>query len=428
MTYQEACDRLTATSGLGSKPGLETIKHLCSLIGDPQDQLSIVHVAGTNGKGSTCTMIAAILQAAGYHTGLYLSPHIAGYRDSVYVNRHMISKDDFADVVSSVCKQADVMAAQGIYATGFEILTVCAFLWFNKNKCDAVVLETGMGGRLDATNIIKNPLVSVLTAISFDHTAFLGETIERITYEKCGIIKPGGITVSYPEQDKAVLSAIQKAVKEKENRFIVPDTAQLETVSFGIDGACFIYRGLNAQINLGGKHQVLNAVTAIETVTALQSYHGFAVCDAAVIQGLHDTYLPARQEVLSVKPLILLDGAHNLQGILALADTISSRIANRPLVAIMGMLSDKQYERSVAVMAALCDRFIAVVPDNPRAMDASIIARIAQRYCGSVEAADNAEDALEDALSYAGQNGAVVICGSLYMANRMRNEIKKILN
>ena len=426
MNYKAVYERLKNTAKLGSKLGLDNTVCLCGLLGDPQDRLKFVHVAGTNGKGSTCAMVASILTAAGYKTGLYLSPYLRDYRDSYYINGKMISEADFADVISAVYEQADRMEEAGMYPTEFEILTAGAFLWFCQNRCDIVILETGMGGRLDATNIIKTPLVSVLTTISYDHHLFLGDTIKKITGEKSGIIKKNGITVSYPEQTDAAFGVIKKTAQEKDNIIITPDIDKLNIICSGLEGTCFEYRGVKLYIALGGRHQAKNAVTAIETVRALNQYHGFMISDDAVKNGLETTYLPGRQEVLCRNPLIILDGAHNLQGIEALENTINSSIKNHPLVVVMGMLSDKQYEQSIAIMAKRCDKFIAVSPDNPRALDVSVAAGIAGKYCSNVASYDEVNKALADAVMSSGNNGAVIICGSLYLASKIRDAIKKL--
>ncbi|MDD5017841.1 MAG: bifunctional folylpolyglutamate synthase/dihydrofolate synthase [Eubacteriales bacterium] len=420
MNYAKACDILETASKLGSRPGLGNIRRLCALLGGLQDSLKFVHVAGTNGKGSVCMMTAAILQAAGYKTGLYLSPYLEDYRDAFFINGRKISKTAFARTVSAVHRQAERMAKEGMYATEFEILTACAFFWFHQSGCDAVVLETGMGGRLDATNVIKTPLVSVLMAISFDHTAFLGDTIKMITEEKCGIIKPGGITVCYPDQDKAAVDVIEKAVSEKENVIVMPEPGRLKIICSDLDGTHFVYRGLEAHVGLGGRHQAINAVTAIETADTLRKYKGFLISDDEVKCGLRAAYLPARQEVLCRYPLILLDGAHNLQGIKALAESINNNIIDKYIVVVMGMLSDKQYEQSIAIMAGLGDKFIAVRPDNPRALDKTCVANIAKKYSGNVTCHDDATETLADAVASCGRDGAVVICGSLYLGSSMR--------
>lgn len=423
MDYCEAKNYIKKAVRFGSKLGLEAISALCARLGSPQDTLRFVHVAGTNGKGSVCAMISSILQKAGYKTGLFLSPHMSEHRDSLRINGDMMGQDVFAVTMTDVKTAADTLASEGICATEFELLTACALLWFCRSGCDIVVLETGLGGRLDATNVVTTTLVSVITAISMDHMQYLGDTIRKITREKCGIIKPGGVTVCYPEQSEEAVDIIRAAAVKNGNIIIIPDIGQLETEDCGLEGTQIAYRGRSARLHLQGSHQTRNAVTAIETVWALRERFGFHLPDEAIVCGLEAAYLPARQEILTCKPLIMLDGAHNLQGIEALADTIRASFAGRRLAVVMGMLRDKQYNECIAVMARLSGRFCAVQPDNPRALDAAEVAEVAKAHGGAARAYDNADDAVRAALEFCGEEGAVVICGSLYMADQMRKVV-----
>jgi dihydrofolate synthase/folylpolyglutamate synthase len=423
MDYTDACARLKQAASLGSRPGLDSIRRLCARLGDPQDVVPAVHVAGTNGKGSVCAMIASILQAAGYRTGLYTSPYLTDWRDSFAVGGKKIAKAEFARAITPVLGQADAMAAEGIYATEFEILTACAFHWFRERGCDIAVIETGMGGRLDATNAIAHPALSVITAISYDHTAYLGDTLAQIAMEKCGIIKPGGVTVCDPAQPEEAMQVIREAAQRNENALIVPDMQQLTAISADVTGVSLVYRRIRAHIRMGGSHQARNAATAIEAALVLRK-KGYTIPDAAIQKGLGAACLPARQEVLRVKPLVLLDGAHNLQGIQALAQTVRG-ITNRPLAVVMGMLADKPYREAIPIMASLCGRFCAVQPDNPRALPARAAADIARRHCENVQAYERVEDAVKAAADFAGSGGTVVICGSFYITVAARRAVNR---
>ena len=425
MNYAQSCKRLKQTAQMGSKLGLDNIRKLCARLGDPQDKLRIVHVAGTNGKGSICAMTASILKAAGYKTGLYTSPFLKNYRDSFAVDGKMISPTDFASVISEVFEQADKLNAQGVFPSEFEILTAGAFLWFFEQSCDIVVLETGLGGRLDATNVISRPLVSVITAIAMDHMDYLGSTLKQIAHEKCGIIKPGGVTVCYPAQEPDALRTIKDAAAAQENPLMLPDAAQIENIRMQPGGTSFDYCGTSYRLKLGGTHQAYNAVTAIETAGALQKYHQLAISGKHIIKGLLLAYMPARQEILAQHPLIMLDGAHNLQGIQALADTLAALAPSRPLAVIMGMLKDKEYEECIRIMASLCGRFIAVRPPNPRALNAKTAASVAAKYCADTSAAGSFQAAVSEAVSFCGKDGTIIICGSLYMADAMRRAVLK---
>lgn len=424
MTYAQCCKRLKQTAAMGSRLGLESIRALCACLGNPQDALRIVHVAGTNGKGSVCAMTASILKAAGYKTGLYTSPFLKNYRDSFAVDGKSISPADFARVISQVFTQVDRLNEQGVFPTEFEILTAGAFVWFAAQACEAVVLETGLGGRLDATNVISHPLVSVITAVSMDHMDYLGSTLSQIAREKCGIIKPGGVTVSYPAQEAETLRIIEDATKAQGNPLVIPDAARIKNIRMQFDGTSLEYRGAAYQLGLNGRHQAFNAATAIETANVLRGNDQYMISDGHIAEGLRLAYVPARQEILARQPLVMLDGAHNPQGIEALADTLSA-IKPRPLAVIMGILRDKEYEACIRVMASLADRFIAVRPPNPRVLAAAKTAAVAAQYCANTAAEKSYGKAVSDAALFCGQNGTIVICGSLYMADAMRRAVLK---
>ena len=421
MDYTQAKSYIESAVKFGSKLGLETITALCARLGNPQDGLRFVHVVGTNGKGSTSAMIASIMREAGYKTGLFLSPHMAEYRDSVLINSGMMPETAFAATMTDVKEASDALVEEDIFATEFELLTAFVLLWFRRSGCDIVVLETGLGGRLDATNVVSTTLVSVITAIAMDHMQYLGDTIEQIAGEKCGIIKPGGVTVCYADQPEAALNVIMSAAVERGNDIIIPDRGQLALEDNGLSGITVNYRGIWARLRLPGRHQAGNAAVAMETAFALRERYGFDISDAAIAAGLESAYLPARQEVLSRNPLVLLDGAHNLQGIEALADTVKRGLAGRRLAVVMGILSDKQYDECIGIMACLADKLFAVKPDNVRALNAKEVAEVAKAHGGDAQAYDDMEEAVRAALKFSGVDGAVVICGSLYMADKMRS-------
>jgi len=419
LNYNEVREYIESAAKFGSKLGLDTITALCVRLGNPQDKLPFVHVAGTNGKGSTCAMISSILLKAGHKPGLFLSPHMAEHRDSLFVSGEMITESAFAETMNVVKTAADALAREGIYATEFELLTAAAFVWFCRSGCDIAVLETGLGGRLDATNVIKTTRVSVITAIAMDHMQYLGDSLAQIAREKCGIIKPGGVTVTCAGQPAEALDVIKAAAAARGNDIIIPDPGQIGYTDSRLDGIIIRYRGIEAHLRLPGRHQAGNAATAIETARALRERYGYHISDEAIRQGLEAAYLPARQEVLCRRPLVLLDGAHNLQGIEALAETVKAHLAGRRTAVVMGMLRDKQYDECIGVMAQLCGKLFAVRPDNARALAAEKVAEVARKYGCDAAAYDDADAAVRDALDYCGPDGAVVICGSLYMAGRM---------
>lgn len=424
MNYAQAAERLKQSAKLGWKPGLESVGRLCARLGDPQDALPTVHIAGTNGKGSVCAMIASSLRAAGYRTGLYTSPYLAGYRDSFDIGGEKITPEEFAEVMEAVYAQADAMTAEGLYPTEFEILTAGAFYWFAQRGCDIAVIETGMGGRLDATNVIAQPLVSVITPISYDHMAYLGDTLTDIAREKCGIIKPGGVTVTGIGQAEEAMNVIREVAATRGNALIVPDASQYAAGETDLHGSCFVYRGIAMQTRMGGAHQPENTLTATEALLVLRE-RGFDISGEAIARGIGAAYLPARQEVLRESPLVLLDGAHNVQGLESLAHTMRG-IQRRPLAVVMGMLADKQYVESIGMIASLCDRFFAVRPDNPRALDPQATAEAARRSGVSAAAYESMDEAVRDAAAFAGDKGAIVICGSFYNAEAARRAVDQL--
>jgi len=426
LNYSEACEELKKASRLGSRPGLGNIRRLCALLGDPQDGLHTIHVAGTNGKGSVSAMTAAVLTAAGYKTGLFVSPHIESYNDGFLIRGQSVSKGDFAHAFSDVYEKSKLMEREEMNVTEFEMLAACAFVLFRQKGCDAAVIEAGMGGRLDATNVIRLPLISVITAISKDHTDYLGETVEEITRHKCGIIKKGGITVCYPDQPKGVVGIVKETAAEKKNMLYIPDASGLYVLSSTLEGTRFRYRGLDMRVSMPGRFQAQNAATAVETAIALREERGFHISGADIVKGLAEAHMPARQELLFKNPPVLLDGAHNVQGIEALADTVRHNLKGRGLAVVMGMLKDKPYEQCIAVMAGLADGFFAAAPDSPRALPAEAAADLARRYCRGARAFSDAEEALRAAADFAGRSGAIVICGSFYLAAAMRRAARNI--
>ncbi len=425
MDYAQIADRLKQSAMLGWKPGLESVGRLCARLGNPQDAIPTVHVAGTNGKGSICAMTASSLRAAGYKTGLYMSPYLTDYRDSFDIGGNKISQDEFARVMTEVYAHADAMAAEGLYPTEFEILTAGAFLWFAQSGCDIAVIETGMGGRLDATNVISQPLVSVVAPISYDHMAYLGSTLTEIAREKCGIIKPGGVTVMSIDQGGEAKQVIREAAKAKGSALIIADTGKVERMGTSLYGTELTYRGIAMHVRMGGGHQYANALAAVDTLLALREC-GFTITDEAISRGVGAAYLPARQEILREAPFVMLDGAHNVQGLESLWLTMRDLWERHPVV-IMGMLADKQVEECVADIVPACCRFIAVRPDNPRALPPQALAEIAGRSGVEAVAYERMDEAMQDAVDFAGAQGAIVICGSLYLAEAARRAVDQYI-
>ena len=422
MNYEEAVRIIDSLLVFGSRPGLERIRELTDRLGAPDRELSFVHVAGTNGKGSTCAMTASALIKAGYKTGLFISPYVLEFRERFMINGNMIPEQTLADIVEEIYPVVLEMKKEDKIITEFEFVLAVALVWFRREGCDIVVLETGLGGRFDATNIIEAPLVTAITSISLDHTAVLGDSYEKIAFEKSGIIKENGITVVYGDQEKGAMEVIREAALRRSNRLITAAPEEAEIISSDITGSEFIYRGIRLKLRLIGEHQIKNACTAVCILEGLRA-SGLEISDEAVSSGFGEVSFPARLELLRDKPLVILDGAHNPGGAEALAGTIKKYLPGKRLVGIAGILADKDVGTYMGCLIPLFDQLITVEPDNPRKMSAKELAEITGRWCGSVTPVNDLRQAYEYALSVTGEEDALLIFGSLYLASDMRKII-----
>ena len=407
MNYEQALETIRKRSNFSLQPTLERIKEVLNKLGDPQEKFPSIHIAGTNGKGSTTTMCASILKEAGFKTGLFISPYIIDFRERIQINNEFISKEDLVRLVERVDKI-------DIPLTEFEFVTAVGFLYFAEQNCDVAVIETGLGGRLDATNSLpKNKkLVSVITKICLDHTAVLGDTIEEIAGEKCGII--GNRTVMFPTQEKSVAEII----KNSSNELVIPDLNELEIIKSDVFGNTYIYKGVNYRLALGGEHQILNAITAIE---ALKNT-GLKISQTAYIEGLKKATFPARLEVANKQPLVIIDGAHNPDGAAVLKNAMKEYEGK--ITAIVGMLKDKDCEKILKILLPLCDEVFCVsVPHNPRTLTACELSLMAEKYCKKVSVSKTLEAALENAKK---TKNTVFVFGSLYLASATRTLIPQI--
>lgn len=419
LTYEQALNYVDSFLQFGINPGLERIKLLLEMIGNPQKKLKFIHVAGTNGKGSICTFLSSILTLSGLKTGLFTSPFILDFRERFKIDGNMISKNDFVNIVEYIMPFVKKMPKNGSNLTEFELITVIAFLWFAKKECDIVVLEVGLGGRLDATNVIDSALVSVITSISYDHVNILGETIEKIAKEKAGIIKSNGTLVLYPKQNNKALFSIKSVAKELKNKIIVPCLNELSNIKTNLSGTSFDYMEETFEITLLGKHQVYNAITAISVINFLKNI-GFKISKEHVKKGLADAKIPARFEIISQNPLIILDGSHNMDGATTLANSIKLYLSQKRIIAIVGMLKDKEVSKVLSIVAPLVSDFIAVRPENYRAMDNLELCKLIKNLNKTCTVADNLADAANFAIKQLDENSAILVFGSLYLASQIR--------
>lgn len=418
MTYEEAEKYVHSLSRFSSYPGLDRMRCLLEKLGNPQKKLKFIHVAGTNGKGSVTTLCANILQRAGYRTGLYISPYVTEFRERFQINGQMIGQKDFARLLEKIIPYAEEMKMQGDGINEFECNTALAFLYFAEQKCDVVCLEVGLGGRCDSTNIIDTALVSVITAISLDHTKVLGDTVAQIAHEKAGIIKATTSVVTYPKQDDDALVVIMEECAKKNSSLIMPNIGGLHITNADIFGSDFCYGNQCYHIGLVGKHQVYNCLMVLEVMQILTQM-GYVIPREAMLDGISQTKFPARFEVISSKPLIVIDGAHNYSGMKALAQTIKE-LRCFPKVAVIGMLADKDYTEAVKLISPLCKQICTVPIDNPRSLSPQQLKNSIQPYCQEVTAYSSREEALQMALEKLEEEDTMLICGSLYLAGEMR--------
>lgn len=431
MTYQKALACIHSLDVFGSKPGLERIGELLNRIGNPQNKLKFVHVAGTNGKGSVCVMLSNILEKSGYKTGLYISPFITDFRERIQINNKMVSQSLLAEAVEKIFPVVEQMAKENLIITEFELVCAVAFYCFLKEGCDIVVLETGLGGRFDATNVINCPLCSVITHISLDHTAILGNTLKQIAFEKSGIIKENGICV-VARQEQEAMDEITNNARLKNNRMFFGDDIDISVLNGNLLSNDFLYNNQKIQLSLQGNHQLDNVKTVLCVTQVLNNYCKYIIPDNAIKAGLENVVHPARLEIISKNPLVVLDGAHNPDGITALKNYIVEKImpisGHKKLICIIGMLSDKDSESSIEILGGIFSTVIAVPINNPRSLTASQLAEKCRGHFENVIACEQVDKAFDMALNISkASNTPIIICGSLYLAGEIRPYITQVL-
>lgn len=419
MTYKEALAYISSFEAFGIRPGLERIGALCNALGNPQDKLSFIHIAGTNGKGSTSTLIANSLASSGHKVGLFISPYVIDFRERFSINGEMISKSEFAEMVGEIKPIIDELPIT-LIPTEFELITALAFLYFYNNSCKYVVLEVGLGGRFDSTNIIKKPLVSVITSVSKDHMAVLGDTIEKIAFEKAGIIKYNSPVVSYPLQATQAYEVIKEVASEMKSDLFVPNLNELQIIEQSIYGSKFTFKNDNYTLALMGEHMVYNAITALLTLDVLKA-GGHFIDSNAVKHALKSTRMPGRLEIVSEKPLVIFDGGHNEGCALALEKVFKTYLEGYRLLAVSCLMADKDYDTYLRILAPYFDTFIASSIEYSRALSAEKLAKHAKSYCSNVMVEKNAGDAFKLGLSKVrGEKDLLVVCGSFYFLSELR--------
>lgn len=422
MTAAEAISYIESQGWSTTRLGLERTQELLQRLGDPQKKLKFVHVAGSNGKGSTCAMLDAILRRAGCRVGLYISPYIQDFCERMQVDGENIPGETLAAITERVRREADAMED---HPSQFELVTAIAMEFFLQRRCDIVVLEVGMGGALDSTNVIDPPEAAVLTNIGLEHTEYLGDTLEKIAATKAGIIKPGCSCVCYDGAPE--VTAVIRSVCARNN---VPLTRAgrfpAKTVRQDLDGQVFSWRGGEYQLALLGPHQVRNAAVVLETVEALRE-RGWNIPEEAVRAGLREVKWPARLEILSRKPLFILDGGHNPQCAEALMNSVGQLLQGRRIVCLCGVLADKNYPRMMELMMPCAQEFVCLTPVSDRALPAQALADYLTEQGARARACTGIPDGIHAALTAAGEDGAVIAFGSLYLAGAVRTAFGPVL-
>jgi len=429
LNYDAVTSYLVQIERFGSRPGLERIIKLLNFLGNPEKNLNVIHVAGTNGKGSVCSMLQSVLMNAGYQVGMYTSPHLERYNERLKINNQDISNDDFTDIGEKVIWAAKKCVENGTeHPTVFECLTAMAFLYFYEKKVDFVVLEVGLGGRHDATNVIKKPLVSVITAIGKDHQDVLGNDIESIAYEKGGIIKKNCATVLY-FPNRLVYNVINE-ICQKENSPLFYNSNikfkdvrhSLDKMFFSIETDLYTYDGL--ELSLLGEHQLYNAATVLTTVEILKK-QGVVIPESSIKQGLKDCYWPGRIEIIKKEPLVILDGSHNEESAQALSQFLKDYLNNKKITLLIGILKDKPYKKIIDTILPFAKKVIITEPDSPRKLSASELAELVKAYPVEFIKCPDIKEAVELAEKLLSEEDVLVCTGSLYLIGKVKSYLSK---
>ena len=420
MTYQRAVDYIHSRPRFKNTDNHKAMRKLLEYLVNPQDNLKFVHIAGTNGKGSCAAMSANVLKTAGYKVGLNVSPFVVEFTERFQINGEYIPKDTLADITEKIkLYQEKILEEDGLELLEFEIVTALAFYYYNQENCDIVVLEVGIGGLLDSTNVIKDSLVSCIMNISYDHTNILGNTLSEIAFQKAGIIKPGRPVACYPAQDKSALATIKSVADGKNAPFILPDINAIKTTTVGFMESVLEYDGKKIKQAFTGVHQSYNATVVIEAMKQLRGY-GFDITDEDIVKGIETTRFPARIEVISKEPLIILDGGHNIDGVTALLNVLKENNITG-LTAVWASLSDKEPEKIIEMMKPYIDTLYTVPLFGARALTPQRLADMARPHFENVHTADSVESAIDKAMENMGSG--LLVFGSLYLASDARNHL-----
>ncbi len=420
MNETEAMQYIAEKNRLGSVLGLENIKELLRRLGNPQDHCRVVHIAGTNGKGSILAYMDAVLRDAGYQVGRYISPTVFSYLERFQINGEYMDRSIFATLLTRVAVVLEDMEQDGYTGTtAFEIETALAFLYFFEMKTDFVLLETGIGGRLDATNVVKAPVCTILASVRMDHMKILGNTISQIAYEKTGILRDDVPCVVYPLNAEA-MPVIRQECSLHNIDPIMPDLAELTIEKEDLYYEQFSYKNVNYKTSLLGKHQIYNAITAIEALNITKNKLNIDLKKENIQKGLHNAKWKGRFEILERSPYVIRDGAHNNDAAEQLYEQLTKHFTNHRITFIIGVLEDKEHYALLSRLVPLASRvYVLTVPDNPRALPADRLAEEANMFCQEVHIADSPEEAYRLARAEAKEDDVIVAFGSLYYIGRI---------
>lgn len=418
--YQQALTSIHAHGRFSGTPCLDRMRALLAALGNPHKKLKFVHVAGTNGKGSISAFTAKVLQFSGYHTGLFTSPYVVDFCERISINGENIPQAELCRIVSHVLGiEQELYLPEGETIGEFEFITACAMLYFAEQKCDIVVLEVGLGGRFDATNVIDTPEAAAMAHIALDHMDVLGNTIEQIASDKSYIVKYDSVLVNYPAQKESVNQILKKRCYNMNAKYI--QAPMPEILECSLNGTHCIIDGHDIHLRMIGRHQAENAAAAYTILQVLQQ-KGWHITEQAVMEGFAAAVMPARQEIVQTDPLLMIDGAHNIDGITALCETLDTMLPAGGISFILGMAADKQYEACVRMLTRRADTVYTVQPDSPRALSSSKLASVVREFSPYINVFDcgDVQSALKRAFRYAQEDDAIVVCGSLYVAGEAK--------
>ncbi|MDF3003493.1 MAG: bifunctional folylpolyglutamate synthase/dihydrofolate synthase [Bacillota bacterium] len=429
MTYQETLDKIHSFQKFGNRLGLERMTKLMELLGNPQERMNIIHVAGTNGKGSVCRYLYSVLQENGYRTGLYTSPFLERFTERIEFDGSEISEEDLISYTKLVLEKVDQMLEEGMESpTEFELITAIAFLYFAEQDMDYLVLEVGLGGIGDSTNMMSKPAASVITSISFDHTEYLGDTLEKIAVQKAGIIKLG-VPVILLVEDEGARGAIVGIAEEKGAPVYNAANAVYQIRERKSSGYTFdtVIRGTSYEgltISMLGRHQIRNAICALTVLEVLKNEKRIHLDKEKTYLGFLKAKQTGRFEIMSTNPYVIIDGAHNEAGAAALALAVKDHFPTEKILMVMGMLADKKIDKLGEIFGMITDEFIATEPDSPRKLAASVLCEALQKAGKQCIAVSDPVEACRYAAGL-DQYDVILFAGSLYLIGKVRGILSR---